>query len=373
MVLARGGRDVFLAVIAVEHGADVGNRFRREVDAVGPHIGDQAGRFAVDLDALVKPLRQSHGYGRGETELAACLLLHGRGGERRRRIATGRLCLDRHNRKYRVLEIAGERFRFGTRSDVEALDLLAVGTNQARFEDLVAWRRQLGNDRPIFLGDEFLDFEFAVAHKAQCDGLHAAGGASPGQLAPEHRRKGKTDKVIQRTAGEVGVHQGAVDLAWMFHRLAHRLLGDGVEHHALDFLVFERLDFFEHLEHVPGDRFTFAIRVGGEDELVGTLQGAGDIIHPLLRLWIDLPKHAEIVVRIDRAVFWGEVPNVAKRGQDLIAGAEVLIDRLRLGRQLDYDNIHGNPVSYPPVLLRFKAESALLPARNMGKVPLTVK
>ena len=50
---------------------------------------------------------------------------------------------------------------------------------------------------------------------------------------------------------------------------------------------------------------------------------------------------------------------MAKRGQDLIAGAEVLIDRLRLGRQLDYDNIHGNPVSYPPVLLRFKAESAL--------------
>ena len=116
----------------------------------------------------------------------------------------------------------------------------------------------------------------------------------------------------------------------MLHRLAHRLLGDGVEHHALDFLVLERLVFLEHLEHVPRNRFAFAIRVGGKDQLVGTLQGAGDVIHPLLRLRIDLPQHAKIVVRVDRTVFRGEVPDMAKRSQDLIAGAEVLIDRLRL-------------------------------------------
>ena len=77
VILARRSGDVFLAVIAVEHRADIGNRFRRKVDAVGAHIGDQAGRFAVDLDAFVEPLRQSHGDGRGKAELAACFLLHG--------------------------------------------------------------------------------------------------------------------------------------------------------------------------------------------------------------------------------------------------------------------------------------------------------
>src|SRR5262249_23702188 len=102
-------------------------------------------------------------------------------------------------------------------------------------------------------------------------------------------------------------------------------------------------------------------------------QGAGDIVDPLLRLRIDLPQHAKIIVRVDRTVLWGEVTDMAKRRQDLIAGAEVLIDRLRLGRRLDYYNIHGKPVSYPPVLLRSKADWAFKLAGNMGKVPLTAK
>jgi hypothetical protein len=64
---------------------------------------------------------------------------------------------------------------------------------------------------------------------------------------------------------------------------------------------------------------------------------------------------------------------MAKRGENLIAGAEVFIDRLRLGRRLDYDNIHGNPMGYPPEPVRIKAESAACFARNMGKVAPTVK
>ncbi len=250
-----------------------------------------------------------------------------------------------------VLEIAGEGFRLGARADVEALDLLPVGADQARFEDFVARGRQLGDDRPIFLGDEFLDFELAVADKTQRDRLHAAGGAGARQLAPEHRREREADEIIERTAGEVGIDQRAIDLARMLHRLGHRLLGDGVEDDALDLLVLERLLFLQHLEHVPGDRFAFAIRVGGEDQLVGTLERAGDIVHALVRPGVDFPEHVEIVVRIDRAILWGEVADMAKRGQNLVAGAEVFIDRLRLGRQLDYDNIHENPVGYPPAVV----------------------
>ena len=129
----------------------------------------------------------------------------------------------------------------------------------------------------------------------------------------------------------------------MLHRFGHRLLGDGVEDHALDLLVLERVLFLQHLKHVPRDCFAFTIRVGGEDQLVGTLEGPCDIVHALVRLGVDFPEHPEIVVRIDRAILGRQVTDMAKRGQDLIAGAEVFIDCLRLGRQLDYDNIHGNP------------------------------
>ena len=234
VVFARRSRHVFLAVIASEHGADVGNRLRRHVDAVGTHIGDQAGGFAVDLHAFIEPLREAHGDRRGEAELAACLLLHRRGGEGRRRIATGRLCLDAGNLEVCVFEVAGKGFRLGARADVEALDLLPVGADQARLEDFVTRGRQLGDDRPVFLGDEFFDFELAIADQTQRDRLHAAGRACARQLAPEYRREREADEVIQRAAGEIGIDQRAIDLARMLHRLGHRLLGDGVEDDALD-------------------------------------------------------------------------------------------------------------------------------------------
>ena len=101
-------------------------------------------------------------------------------------------------------------------------------------------------------------------------------------------------------------------IAWMLHRIDHCLLGDCIEHDALDLLVLERLLFLQHLEHVPRDRFAFAIRVGGEDQLVGALERPRDIIDPLVRPGVDLPKHVEIVVRVDGAVLGGQVADVAK-------------------------------------------------------------
>ncbi len=50
-------------------------------------------------------------------------------------------------------------------ADIEALQLLPVGADQARFESVAARRRELGDDRPIFLGDELLDLEFAIANE----------------------------------------------------------------------------------------------------------------------------------------------------------------------------------------------------------------
>ena len=138
---------------------------------------------------------------------------------------------DREGRRFeRLLE------RFGLRAgaDVEPLDLLAVGADEARLEGLAARRRERRHQRPVFARDEFLDLEFAVADEPQRDRLHAAGRARAGQLAPQHRRQREADQVIERAAREIGVDQRLVDVARVLHRLEHRLLGDGVEHHALD-------------------------------------------------------------------------------------------------------------------------------------------
>ena len=168
----------------------------------------------------------------------------------------------------------------------------------------------------------------------QRDRLHAPGRARARQLAPEHRREREADQIVERAARQIGVDQRAVDLARVLHRLGDRLLGDRVEHDALDLLALERVLFLQHLQHVPGDRLALAVRVGGEDQLVGALDGPGDVGEALLRLGVDLPDHAEIGVRIDRAVLRRQVAHVPERGQHFIAGPQIFVDRLGLGGRI---------------------------------------
>jgi hypothetical protein len=96
---------------------------------------------------------------------------------------------------------------------------------------------------------------------------------------------------------------------------------------------------------MPGNRLALAIGVGGENELVRSLERAGNVVEALLGLVIDLPDHAEIVLGIDRAVLGGQVAHVPERGQHLVARAKVAVDRFRLGRRLDDNDIHVIPKS----------------------------
>src|SRR5690606_36993902 len=105
------------------------------------------------------------------------------------------------------------------------------------------------------------DLALAVADEAERDRLHAASGAGTGQLAPQDRREGESDEIIERPAGEIGVNQRLVDLAGIGHRLGDGLLGDGVEDDALDLLVLERALALQDLENVPGDRLALAVRI----------------------------------------------------------------------------------------------------------------
>src|SRR5271154_7126852 len=69
-----------------------------------------------------------------------------------------------------------------------------------------------------------------------------------------------------------------------------------------------------------------------------------DIVESLLRLGIDLPEHAKIMVRIDRTALGGQVAHVTERRQDFVARAQILIDRLRLGGRFHQYQIHANPM-----------------------------
>ena len=225
--------------------------------------------------------------------------------------------------------------------DVELVELLAGDGRQPGADLLALGRREQRLDGPVFLGLEGLDLGLAVADEAQRHRLHAAGRAGARQLAPQHRREREADEIVERPAGEVGLDQRRVDLARRLERIENGLLGDGVEGDALDGrALLQRLPVLQDAQDVPGDGLALAVGVGGQDQLVGVLDGRGDLLHHLGRPAVDVPVHVEVVVGLDRAVLRRQVAHVPVGRQHLVLGAQVLVDRLGLGDRFDDDDVH---------------------------------
>ena len=219
--------------------------------------------------------------------------------------------------KFRGLERSLESFGLGAGTDVEAVDLLAVGADEPRGEGRLGLRQEMGDDRPVFARHEPLDLDLAVADDAQRDRLDTPRRARARELSPQHRREGEADEIVERAARPIGVDQRLVDLARMAHGFLDRVLGDGVEHHAVDALVLQEFLAREDLVDVPGDRLALAIRVGRQDDPLGALDRDADVAEAFGRLGVDLPAHGEVVVRIDRAVLGREVAHMAEGGVEL--------------------------------------------------------
>ena len=90
---------------------------------------------------------------------------------------------------------------------------------------------------------------------------------------------------------------------------------------------------------MPGNGLALTIRVGREQERVGLFQGPGDGIDVLLVAFDDLVIHLETAARVHRAFTGHEVPHVTIGGQHLEVLAQVLLQRFRLGRRFDNNEL----------------------------------
>ena len=79
--------------------AGLGYGFGGNLRAIGTHIGNQAGFFAIDGHALIQKLCHLHGAFGVKAKFAAGFLLQGRGGKWRRWIALARFAFNPLNRK----------------------------------------------------------------------------------------------------------------------------------------------------------------------------------------------------------------------------------------------------------------------------------
>src|SRR5262249_21588878 len=121
------GRQIARAEFMLDQLARARDRLGGERDAVRAHIGDEADRVAVEIDAFVEPLRDLHRARRAEAELARSFLLQRRCRERRKRIAANLAMLDGSNvEAARRENLAGRGARFVFAVEMEAVELLAV-------------------------------------------------------------------------------------------------------------------------------------------------------------------------------------------------------------------------------------------------------
>ncbi len=327
----------FFAEAGADRVADLGDRVLRQRHRIGAHVGDVA-RF-------VQALRGLHRAPRCESELARRFLLQRRGGEWRRRIAALRLALDAVHRQHAArgrddralglarLRLAGDRETAPLRV---GFDLLAAVLDEPRGKLRLVLGR-IGLDGPVFQALEAGDLGLALADQAQRNALHAAGRESRLDFLPQQRRQVEANQVIERTARLLRVDEVVVEALCVRNRLAHGVLRDLVEAHALHVLVFQHAALAQDLGQVPGDRLALAVGVGREIERIGLAHRAFDGIDLGAVLLDELVLHLEVVVGVDRAFLFDEVADVAIRSQHLEIRSEVLLDGLRLGRRFHDD------------------------------------
>ena len=198
-----------------------------------------------------------------------------------------------------------------------------------------------------------------VLGRAERDSLPLSGHHEPGRdrlhpprrqpwhdLLPQHRRDLVPVQAVEHPPGLVGVHQPAVQLARVRHRLRDRLRRDLVEDHAAG-----GHPGLELLQQVPGDRLALAVLVRGEQEFVGAgeqLLELGDLgllvrVHHVQSLevvvHVDAEPRPRLLAVLDRDLggLVGHVPDVADARLHHVVPAQVPGDRARLGGGLDDD------------------------------------
>ena len=89
----------------------------------------------------------------------------------------------------------------------------------------------------------------------------------------------------------------------MGDRLLNFLLRDFEEFRTMNRFAVQNAAFAQHLQKVPGDCLTLAVRVSGQIERIGLFHCPDDHLDLLFAALCHRIVHAEVVRSIDRSVF----------------------------------------------------------------------
>src|SRR5204863_4279643 len=225
--------------------------------------------LGAELDAFVKPLRQSHGASYAEAQLARGILLKFAGGERRRRTAAALFLLYAPHRPLRLLQLGADGicrllaadFKLvAGQADITGIEIGGLGTDE------------IGIHGPVFLLLESLDLALAVHDQAQSNGLHSPGRDAAADFIPQQRRDLVADDSVKHAPRLLRVDEIAVNVARLLECIQYGALGDFIEGHAADqWAAFLLLGFLsvnaiatQFFRQVRSDGLAFAVRIRRE-------------------------------------------------------------------------------------------------------------
>ena len=115
----------------------------------------------------------------------------------------------------------------------------------------------------------------------------------------------------------------------MFHPGEHRFFCNFVEGDPLGFAVGQ----MEHLLEMPGNRFPFPVRVGGQVDEIAFLRRFFQLVDDFVLALDGLVLGGKVPVDIDAHLLFGQIPQMPHGCLDHIVRPQVFADGFRLGRR----------------------------------------
>ncbi len=213
------------------------------------------------------------------------------------------------------------------------LRLGAVDPHELGRERFALRGQEHGFEGPVFARREGADLALPIHNEPDGHGLDAAGRQTGADLAPEERAEGVADQAIHDPPRLLGIDEMQVDRSRIGEGLPDGRLRDLAEGDPARPVCRE----IDGLGDMPRNRLAFTVKVRGEVDEIRLLGGLGDLRDLLAAVRDDLVARREIVLDVHAelvlAELFGQIPDVPIGSQNSVAGPEVALDRLCLGRR----------------------------------------
>ena len=333
-----------------------GLRLRGNGNRVGSHVGNQADMPLARIDSFIELLGKTHRRICREPERGTCRLLKRTGDERRRRIALARLVFN------------GRDLPCGSPSDCgkNAVGIVFVADFKFAVVDFCKFCREaafaaLRKNRgkvPVLFRNERLNLPLSLADKAERHRLHASSADPPFDPRPQQRTDHISDNPIENAPRLLRINQIHVQIPRMLKRLC-----DGGTRDLMECDPFERglaVDILQDLVQMPGDRLSFAVRVGRQIDFLHGPGGLFQFRQILAARFGLLILRRKIMLDIDSERTFRQIPDMAVGRFDDIILPEDFSDCFRLRRRLDYNQFIRHDTSFS-ILKKLKPEQQIFP------------